>query len=639
TAFITGTEPTINISGGTNKLFLTGKNTVVSNGDNVFLEGTGTFNITGDVGTIRNTELVTVNTVGNVTANDNTAVNVTGRTVNSVSVVGRSATTNIDIETGIIYFSGNYFDSNTLTTNSGQIYATGQNFDIIYSESIYATGGGISVRDSTGTFYSDGNLYATTSDITFTSGVSGNIYISGGTNTLTTGSAIVSGDLNITDGGNASVVMTGAQHISFDQSTGTITTNSGSIFVTGSEVNLSGNINYVTGGQIYITSGYSVFTGTGISITGGTNTVTVESGIDLYITDGVSAVVVKSGDVSITGGTNTSYNQIFNESGGVMYVTGETNWISGSAIQSVTGTQVVISGVQANSYGAANVVSQLITPDAEIHRSDVSISSSSGITVAEGATIHVIQNNEIDNFSVIGGTPRIIKGTNIFNALTGYVTIEGSEVTNITGVTSGGHVGFTGETVAVNVTGGTLNITGDNYTIISTGGISYITGGAINLTGSQNFVTGFVTINNGFITGSTVTITGDGNTYVSGGEIVVRSVNTQINSLTDSTLNSLGTAIIEDSDVSMLSVGATYVTGNEITMSSRPGSDTYITGGNIDLDNYGTIVIQDSSLDASTETTYVTSGISSITGNISYITGGVSYVTGRVYITGGENNV
>ena len=487
------------------------------------------------------------------------------------------------------------------------------------TENVIATGVNIALRDSSGVF-SGQNLYISQSTGTFLAAGDQPVYITGGYNILTSGSANVTGDMYAVSGGVVHSTLQEASNISFVNSSGTITANTGQVFVTGSTVNISGHTSYITGAQVLITSGYNVLSGIGISITGGTNSITNQSGNNVYVTGGVTSVTLESGTPFITGGVVSTYNQIFNgprtlEDGGVnsgyMAITGDINYISGGVIQSITGNLFTISGQVERS----NTISQILTDSATIYKGLTTITQSSGIEVAAGATVQTITDNTIENFTLQGGDPMIIKGTNLFSDLTGNIYITGSQSTSITG----GYVGITGLNLILNNTDGIVNITGQDYTINSTGTV-YITGSDI---------TGFVTINDGFITGSTVTITGDGTTYVSGGEIDVRSTNAQINQLKDSILQTFGAANIENSDVSMLSVGTSYVSGTTVTISSRPGSTTNITGANIDLDSYGVVSINNSQDTTATGTSiYITDGTSQVSGTYAFVTGVGNYITG-----------
>jgi lipopolysaccharide export system protein LptA len=95
------------------------------------------FNITGDDATITDSENVDVFT-SNVTVNNSTGVNITGNSIDSISITGSSQTTNIDLNSGDLSFTGNANSTNVIS-GANTVQATGTNYYIYYS-TVYLTG-------------------------------------------------------------------------------------------------------------------------------------------------------------------------------------------------------------------------------------------------------------------------------------------------------------------------------------------------------------------------------------------------------------------------------------------------------------------------------------------------------------------
>ena len=95
------------------------------------------FNITGDDATITDSENVDVFT-SNVTVNNSTGINITGNSIDSISITGSSQTTNIDLNSGDLSFTGNANSTNVIS-GANTVQATGTNYYIYYS-TVYLTG-------------------------------------------------------------------------------------------------------------------------------------------------------------------------------------------------------------------------------------------------------------------------------------------------------------------------------------------------------------------------------------------------------------------------------------------------------------------------------------------------------------------
>ena len=645
--YATGNDYTYNISGGTNSLTSHDSATITSNGSLEIAGTEGTiFNISGSAGHINNADEVTVNLdTGVFTSVKSTTVNVTGQTIEHLSISGAGSNTTININTGNLSFSGNYFDTNTITVTSGNAFLTGISFDIRSSDRVYGTGYNMFVSDSSGVFSGE-NFVVNESTVTIHSSANQDIWLTGGHVEIYSGTATVTGNIFATSGGQVDAYLTTAEHISFNDSTGNISTASGSVFVTGcAHVNVSGSSNYITGTSISVSGGTNIFTGRHVSVEGGNTTIYTQTGEPINITGGVNTVHVSGGANTFTGAGMSIFSQIIGGSG--ITVSGDYINITG-VVQSLTGASIIISG-------NSNEIQSIVADSAAIEKGITTVTSSTGIVI-EG-TVQTVSDNTIENLILGAGSPSIYKGSVTMSNVTGVNIDRATSVTLYSG-----HAGITGSPTIFN-NSGIINVTGLSSEITSTGlGNIYVTGTNISITGNNNYITGIVNLT-GFITGSTVTITGDQTVTISGGTSTVNSASATIIGDGNNLITNEGTLVVNDGTVSLLNAGNAYLTGDTFTVDNRPSSSTSITGHTINISGFGATYLNNATVASIIATgVEITGGIITVSGTnvtiisgttqgtisaqnlnltgVASISGGTNYITGIIAgITGGQNYI
>lgn len=621
---ITGTNSSFNInqtggygyysfSGGTGYVSATGEVTIQ-------MVRSGTLNVTGETLTINDSTIQTLHASNLATYSSTNFV--TGGILSNVEI--NQGVSSFTIHTGNISLTGTSGSAISLTINTGKAYVTGISPNIYYSSGASITGRDITVYYSTGGFFSGSNISISGGTSLITGRVD-NLNITGGINTLLTGTANVTGNLYVIEGGIVSSVVAG--NVYMTGGTGIITAG-GSVYASGSIISVSGNESHVTGQTINIIGGTNYLTGSSLTFHTGQNYITLFGGQDLYVTGGINTLNITGGIQTFNGGSYGVFSQVINPSlalvtGNVISITGGPNYITGANIE--------ISGNSINTITGSGIY---------ITKGLTTVQYSSNVNVY--GEVETIMDNQIGVLNLTGGSPRIYKGvSNIYSGIDIDIDGEGGELTvNLFNNTV---AQITGSIISIENNANTF-VTGLNIVAIATGvsGKNYITGNNIYVTGT-NYITGIAYVT-GNISESTVTInSGTSNIY----EGTTTLHNSTANIYSDTAVITLESGILNITDaVDSLTLnakgGTTYISGTTTNISASDGVVLSVTGAQSIINSTNSFVSNSTITSLSGNSVVITGGANFLTGNLINIYSGTNSVNltgGVLLVTGGTTSV
>ena len=578
---------------------VTGGNLTLSNvnknSEAIFIQNSGTTNVTGDLALNNSFDSVeggTMNigsdsTSGSVTVNKGTItndaqINITSNGSLNVQA-GEVSLGSDDTWDGNITYNGGTLALNNITKNGsythhdGTLNVSGQKFDLNNTNDLI-DGGTINIGDGSTIAKLNVSKGTITEDATVNINEKGTLNISGGNVTLDKNDTWT-GDVNISDGSLALVGI---------KKEGAFTQTGGSTTVTGKNFALDSEYDYVSGGDLTIGNG---FTQSELVVSQGA--ISKDAVVNIKNN---STLNIQGGNVEY--GENGNWEGNINISSGNLTFYDTTKQQTGTFTQTGGKTTVIGDGLDLNnsddiiSGGTLNIGNKTTVSNLEV--SQGYIASDAVVNVNRNGTLNITGGDaELDSDDTWYGDIKISDGTleidDITKKSTGTFTQTGGKTT-ISG-------DFELNNANDNITGGTLNLTSSNLEV-SKGTIGQ--GAKVNLDSSSdiNISGGLVALDN--------TDQWDGDISVNGGSLALIGINNKNGTYTQTK----GTTTVTESGFDMNNAADKITGGNLNIGDGTTISDMSVSQGtigpntNVNIANNGTLKVTGGTVNLNTNTTY-----------------------------------
>ncbi|WP_462425280.1 autotransporter-associated N-terminal domain-containing protein [Fusobacterium sp. THCT13E1] len=518
----------------------------------------------------------------------NATVNSSSTTGNSIGVYGSGGAVNIDTEltlnigtvgttnkgTGMYLTDGAYATGGKITVNNS---STGNNIGVYYSNGTASgpvTNGSkieLTGKNGVGIYAADGITLVNNSDITSTAGQSDSIasYIGGGSQLTSTGIITMNDNdsigIYVEEGkgiNSGTITMNGAASASSKSvvgmiakavagKTATIENATGGTITAGANLGMyvgeDGTSIGINAGNINVTSGTGVFvkgTSAGFNGAGGTISIT-GSGTGIILEGTGAGKITNAGTIALAAGSVGVYGK----SGAKIDFPVTINGTGGTGIYAESGT--VVSGTINAGNSKDTVAVYLADNTASVNGAvitagevtNITTGSAIGLYLGGSSSSHTVGNSTI-NVSASGAVGIYTEGGN---------RIEYSSTTNVKNGAVGIYLKDSGTTLNANA--GTINITGNGIGVYAGTGTIANLGTTGNLTVNFNGNGGILSYN-------------DGGTVNLGANIVIGSGAGTLAATKDGSLSNSGTITVGNGSAGLLgeySVGSGYSVKNDVS--------------------------------------------------------------------------